>query len=58
MILGDFGTKYAEGNPTKYHGNNPVPRGKFNSPQENNAIINNAMDDVLINETKKLSAAR
>ena len=36
---------------TRYQGR------KINRQQENNAIINDAVDEILLNETKKLSAA-
>ena len=49
-------TKYAKSKPTKYRGINPVPRGKFNRQQESNAVINNAVGKILLNETKKVSA--
>ena len=57
-VLGDFGTTYANSRPTKYRGRNPVPREKNKRQQENNAIVNNAVDEILLNETQKLSAAR
>ena len=31
---------------------------KINSQQENNAIINNVVDEILLNQTKKVSSAR
>ena len=37
--------------------NHPVPRKTFNRHQENNAIINNVVDEILLNETEKVSAA-
>ena len=36
--------------------NHPVPRKTFNRHQENNAIINNVVDGILLNETEKGSA--
>ena len=54
----DFGTKYAKGTPTKYHGNHPVSRGEIHIHQENNFIVNNAVDEILINEAQKVSAVR
>ena len=57
-VLGDFGTKYANIRPTKDRRSNPVPRICFNRQQENNAIVNNTWDEILINETQKVSAAR
>ena len=36
----------------------PYQGKKFNSNLENNDIINNVMDEILLNETQKVSAAR
>ena len=55
-VLGDFGTKYANSRPTKEHGRSPVPKKKINRQQENNAIVDNAVDEILLNETQKASA--
>ena len=49
----NFGTKYANIRPTRYHGSSPVPRKTFKSQQEKNAIVNNAVDEILL--TQKLS---
>ena len=57
-VLGDFGAKYAKGKPTKDHRNYPVPRKKFNRQQGNNAIVNNAVDEILLHETQKVSAMK
>ena len=57
-VLGDFDHEYAKGKLTKDHGNNPVPRNKFNRQQENNAIVNNEVDEILLNETQKVSASK
>ena len=57
-VLGDFGTKHANSSTTKDHRINPVPRKCFNIHQKINAIFNNAVDEILINETQKLSAER
>ena len=57
-VLGDFGDKYYKGNTTKDNGNNPIPRKKINRQKENNAIINNVVDEILLNETKKVSTMR
>ena len=46
-VLGDFGAKYAKGKPTKKCGNNPVLGNKLNSQKENNAIVNNVLDEIL-----------
>ena len=57
-VLVDFGAKYAKGKPTKDHGNNPVPKKTFNRQKGNNSIVNNVVDEILLNETQRLSAAR
>ena len=57
-ILGDFGAQLAQRKPTKYRGDHIVPRKKFNRQQENNAIVNNMVDEILLNETWKVSAAK
>ena len=44
--------------PTKDRGSNPVPRRKINSQQETNVIVNNAVDEIVLNGTQKVSAAR
>ena len=50
-VLGDFGAKYAKGNPTKDHGNHPIPREKLTGSWKKNAIINNVVGEILLNET-------
>ena len=56
-VLGDFDARYPKGKPTKDHRNNPVLGKKISRHQENNAVINNTVDKILLNETKKVSAA-
>ena len=56
--MGDFVTKYANSKPTNDHGNHPIQGKKINRHLENNAIINNVVDEILLNETQKLSAVR
>ena len=53
-VLGYFITKYANSMPTKDRGIIPVTREKINRQKENNAIVNNAADEILL--TQKLSA--
>ena len=55
-VLGDFVTKYTNIRPTKELGSIPTPRVNFNGRQENNAIVNNAVDEILRNETQRVSA--
>ena len=57
-VLGDFGYTYINTRPTKDHGNNPAPRNKFNRQQENNAIVNSAVDKILLQENEKVSSVR
>ena len=52
--MGEFGTKYTTSRPTKDHGNIPVPRKSCNRQQENNAIFNNSVDEILL--TQKVNA--
>ena len=55
-VLGNFGAKYAKSQPTKDRRIKPVPIKILNKQQENRIIINNAVDEILFNETKKVSA--
>ena len=57
-VQGELGGKYAKGNPTKDHRNHPVPRGEINRRQGKNIIGNNVVDEILLNEAPKVSAAR
>ena len=57
-VLGDFGYTYINTRPTKDHRNNPAPRNKFNRHQENNAIVNSAVDKILLQENEKVSSVR
>ena len=45
-VLRYFGAKYAKYNPTKDHVNNNVPRKIINIKKENNAIVNNVVDEI------------
>ena len=57
-VLVDFCANYAKGRHTKDHNNYPVPRRNFNRRKGNNAIINNVVDEILPNETQKVSTTR
>ena len=57
-VMGDFGAKCTNGKPTKDCGNNPSPRKIFNRQQENNAIVSIVVDEILLNESQKVGAAR
>ena len=39
-----------------YRGSSPIPRGESNRQKENNVIVNNAVDEIIINETQNISA--
>ena len=43
-VLGYFGSKYSKSRPAKDRGHNTATRKKFNWQQENNAIVNHAVD--------------
>ena len=57
-ILGEYVAKYAKGKPNKYRGIHPVPRKKIHWQKENNAVVNNVVDEILIHDTQKLSTAK
>ena len=57
-VLGDFGSKYVKIIPTKDLRNDPVPRNKCNRKKENNDFVNSAVDEILLHENEKVSAAR
>ena len=47
-FLGDFGSKYSKIRPTKDRGHVPVGRNEFNIQQENNVIVNHAVDEIIL----------
>ena len=51
-VLGDFGSKYGKSRPTKERRKNPTNR--FNRKQENNAIVNHAVDKIYLQENDKV----
>ena len=55
--LGDLGSKYVEGKPTKDCRKDTVSGKKFNRQQENTDIVNSAVDEILLHENQKLSPA-
>ena len=57
-VLRDFSAKYAKVKRTKDCVNHCMPRFYFNSQQKNNGIVNNAVHEILLHETKKVSAAK
>ena len=50
------GAMYEKSVPTKDHGRDPSTRNKFNINQENNAIFNHAVDEIILQENNKVSA--
>ena len=46
----DLGSKYAKSRLTKDRGNDPLKINKLNSHQENNAMFNSAVDEILLHE--------
>ena len=56
--MGEFGYNYSKSRPTKYRGQEPKISNKFNIWQDTNAIVNNAVYDIILqeNENKKISA--
>ena len=56
--MGDFGSKQVKSRPTKDRGNDPVPGNNVCSQKENNAIVNNAVDEILLHKNQKLSTKK
>ena len=54
--MGEFGSKCSKSRITKDHGNDTATRNKFNIQQENNAIVNHAVDYIILEYSNKLSA--
>ena len=52
-VLRDFGFKYVQSRHTKEPEHDSVPRNKFNKHQENNDIVNSAVDKILPHENEK-----
>ena len=44
--------------PTKYHRHNTAKGNKFNRQQDNNAVFNSAVDEILLQENQKLSSEK
>ena len=55
-VFGDFGSKYSKRRHTKDCRHNPATRNKFNRQKENNAIVNNSVDEILLQENNKVVA--
>ena len=54
-VLGDFGSKYSKIRHTNNRGQNPENRNKYTRQQYNNAIVNSAVDEIILQENNKLS---
>ena len=52
-VLVDFGYKYAKIRSTKDIEHNHTNRNKFNRQQENNDIVNSAVDEIFLHQKKK-----
>ena len=54
--MGYFGSKYAKIRHTNNRGQNPENRNKYTRQQYNNAIVNSAVDEIILQEDNKVSA--
>ena len=57
-VLGYFGSRYVKIIPTRDRRHNFVPRKRFNKQQDNNVIVNNAVDEILLHENQEVSYAK
>ena len=48
--MGDFGSKYSKIRTVKYRDHDPATGKKFNRHQENIAIVNHAVDEIIESE--------
>ena len=55
-VLGDFGSKYDKSIHIKDRGHDSANINKFNRHKYNNAIIKQAVDEILLQENNKVSA--
>ena len=55
-VLGDFGYKYAKISHYKNRGHKPANKNKYTRQQYNNAIVNSAVDYIILQENNKVSA--
>ena len=53
--MGEFGSKHSKSRPTKDSGHDTATRKKFNRQKENSDIVNNALDEILLQENNKVS---
>ena len=54
-VLGDFDSKYVIKRHTKDFGHDTVKINKFNRQQDNNAIVNSEVDELLLKENQKVN---
>ena len=54
--LGRLFFKYYKSNPTKDRGHDSAIKNKFNRQKKNNAIVNHALDEMILQENNKVSA--
>ena len=55
MVSGGFGSKYSKNRSTKDRGNEPKTSKNPGIHQYNNAIFHNAVDELILQDNKKLS---
>ena len=55
-VLGKIGSQYSKSRPTKDRRHDLKTRDKFNRQEENNFIVNNAADEIILQENNKVSA--
>ena len=52
-VLGDFGSKYSKSRTTKDRRQKPEKMKKFNRKKDNNAIVQHAVDEIILHENMK-----
>ena len=56
--LGDFGSNYSKVRPTKYQRQETTIKKKYGRQQENNAIVQHAVDDIFLQDKEKIKGER
>ena len=51
--MGEFGLKYYKIRPTNDRGRDPATKNKFNIQIDKNAIVNNAVDGIIMQDNNK-----
>ena len=54
--MGEFGSKYSKDRPIEDNGKNRANMRKFNRQKYNNYIVNNAVDEILLQENNRVSS--